>query len=81
MAGKFKMVFGSLIRSMHQLWLEVTGMFLIVFGAFAGYAAFKEYRKYLVSHDNVGMLAATAGVSLMMLCFGIHSFWKARKLR
>jgi hypothetical protein len=27
------------------------------------------------------MLAAMVGLCLMMLGFGIHSFWKARKLR
>ena len=81
MAGKFKMVFGGLIRSLHQLWLEVTGTFLVGFGAAFGYNAFKEYKKYTVSPDNVWMLAATAGLSLTMLGFGIHSFWKARKLR
>jgi hypothetical protein len=81
MAGKFKLVFGGLIRSLHQLWLEVTGTFLVGFAIAFGYNAFKEYKKYAVSPDNVWMLAAMAGLSLMMLCFGIHSFWKARKLR
>ena len=80
MAGKFKMVFGGLIRSLHQLWLEVTGTFLIGFAAAFGYNAFKEYRKYTVSPDNLWMLATLAGLSLTMLGFGIHSFWKARKL-
>jgi hypothetical protein len=81
MAGKFKMVFGGLIRSLHQLWLEVTGTFLIGFAIAFGYNAFKEYRKYTVSPDNGWMLAAMIGLTVMMLCFGIHSFWKARKLR
>ena len=80
MAGKFKMVFGGLIRSLHQLWLEVTGTFLIGFAAAFGYNAFKEYRKYTVSPDNLWMLATMVGLCLTMLGFGIHSFWKARKL-
>ena len=80
MAGKFKMVFGGLIRSLHQLWLEVTGTFLIGFAAAFGYNAFKEYRKYTASPDNLWMLATMVGLSLTMLGFGIHSFWKARKL-
>ena len=28
MAGKFKLIFGNLLKSLHQLWLEVTGAFL-----------------------------------------------------
>jgi hypothetical protein len=81
MAGKFKMVFGGLVRSLHQLWLEVTGTFLVGFAVAFGYNAFKEYKKYTVSPDNVWMLAAMVGLSAAMLGFGIHSFWKARKLR
>ena len=81
MAGKFKLVFGGLIRSLHQLWLEVTGTFLIGFAAAFGYNAFKEYKKYTVSRENIWPSAAMAGLCLMMLAFGIHSFWKARKLR
>ena len=80
MAGKFKMIFGGVIRSLHQLWLEVTGTFLIGFAAAFGYNAFKEYRKYTVSPDNGLMLAAMIGLSVTMLAFGLHSFWKARKL-
>lgn len=81
MAGKFKMVFGGLIRSLHQLWLEVTGTFLIGFAAAFGYSAFKEYGKYTVSSDNLWTVAAMVGLCLTMLGFGIHSFWKARRLR
>ena len=81
MAGKFKLVFGGLIRSLHQLWLEVTGTFLIGFAIAFGYNAFKEYKKYTASAGNGAALAAMAGLSLLMLTFGIHSFWKARKLR
>ena len=81
MAGKFKMVFGSLIRSLHQLWLEVTGTLLIVFALAVGYSAVKEFRKYYASAGNIWMPSAMAGLGLLMLIFGIHSFWKARKLR
>ncbi len=81
MAGKFKMVFGGLIRSLHQLWLEVTGTFLIGFAIAFGYNAFKEYKRYSVSGANGWSFAAMCGLALLMLGFGVHSFWKARKLR
>ena len=80
MAGRFKLAFGGVLRSLHQLWLEVTGTFLIGFAAAFGYHAFKEYRNFTVSTDGVWRLAGTAGLSLLTLLFGIHSFWKARRL-
>jgi uncharacterized membrane protein len=80
MAGKFKLAFGSVVRSLHQLWLEVTGTFLIAFAAVFGYHAVKEYRKYGQSDDSILWVIAAAGLSLVTLSFGIHSFWKARKL-
>ena len=81
MAGKLRTLFGGLIRSLHQLWLQVTGAFLIVFAVAFGYEAFKQYRKYVISPDNLLLLALSSGLALVTLSFGLHSFWKARKLR
>ena len=53
MAGKFKLIFGNLLKSLHQLWLEVTGAFLLVFAAAFGYYAFKEYRKFPETTENI----------------------------
>jgi len=81
MAGKFRAIFGNLINSLHQLWLEVTGALLLVFAAIFGYYAFKEYRSFPETTDNIWGIVASAGLSLLTLSFGLHSFWKSRKLR
>jgi hypothetical protein len=81
MAGKFKLAFGSLLKSLHQLWLEVTGAFLLAFAAAFGFYAVKEYGKFPESTDSLWGVAGAAGLSVLTLGFGIHSFWKARKLR
>ena len=81
MAGKFKIVFGKLLKSLHQLWLEVTGTFLLIFAGVFGYYAFKEYRKLPETTENIWGIGAAAGLSVLTLGFGIHSFWKSRKLR
>jgi hypothetical protein len=81
MAGKLKLAFGSVFRSLHQLWLEVTGAFLLVFSVAFGAWAFKEYRRFPETNENLWEIAAAAGLSAVTLGFGIHSFWKARKLR
>jgi glycerol uptake facilitator-like aquaporin len=81
MAGKIKLVFGNLLKSFHQLWLEVTGTFLLIFAAGLGYYAVKEYRKFPETNESVWVIVAAAGLSILTLGFGIHSFWKSRKLR
>jgi len=81
MAGKFKMAFGSLFRSLHQLWLEVTGAFLLVFSVILGSYVVNQYRKVPEGMDSMWVVGAAAGLSVLTLGFGIHSFWKARKLR
>ena len=75
------MLFGGLLRSFHQLWLEVSGTLLIAFAAAFGFYAVKEYRRVAGSGDNGWRVAGAAMLSLSTLGFGIHSFWKARKLR
>lgn len=80
MAGKFKLAFGSLLKSLHMLWLEVTGAFLLAFAAAFGFYAVKEYRRFPESTDNLWGIVGAAGLSALTLGFGIHSFWKSRKL-
>lgn len=81
MAGIFRSIFGNLIKSLHALWLEVTGALFLVFGAIFGYYAFKQYRNFPETTENIWGIASAAGLSLLTLGFGIHSFWKSRKLR
>ena len=81
MASKLKLVFGGLLRSLHQLWLEVTGTFLLVFGAVFGFYAIKEFTGFDESTDSTWSIVTAAGLSLLTLGFGIHSLWKSRKLR
>lgn len=81
MAGKLKIVFGSFLKSIHQLWLEVTGTFLLIFAVVFAYYAIKEYKKFPETTENLWGIVAAAGLSILTLAFGIHSFWKSRKLR
>ena len=81
MAGKFKLMFSSFLKSLHQLWLEVTGTFLLVFAGIFAYYALKEFRKLAETSENIWGIVGAAGLSILTLCFGIHSFWKSRKLR
>jgi hypothetical protein len=81
MAGNFKLIFNNFLKSIHQLWLEVTGAFQLIFAVAFGYYAIKQYRNFPETTDSLWGAVAAAGLSILTLGFGIHSFWKARKLR
>ena len=42
MAGNFKLIFSNFLKSLHQIWLEVTGTFQLIFAAAFGYYAIKQ---------------------------------------
>jgi len=82
MAGKLKQIFGGVVRSLHQLWLEVTGTFLVIIGVALGFHVFQSYRKHaLAGKDESWQIWVAAALSAVTLAFGIHSFWKSRNLR
>jgi hypothetical protein len=81
MAGRLKQIFGTVLRSLHQLWLEVTGTFLVIIGLALGYHAFQAYRKHAATNEGELWQLWTSGVlAIVTIAFGIHSFWKARNL-
>jgi hypothetical protein len=82
MAGKLRLIFGDFFRSMHQLWLEVIGALFFALGVIFGLSAVQEYRK-LETVEGTGpwIIGSAAVLSLLTFGFGVHSFWKARKLR
>jgi hypothetical protein len=77
MAGKLRLIFGDFFRSLHQLWLEVIGALFLALSVVFGASAVSEYRKGAVPW----IVASAVFLSLLTFGFGIHSFWKARKLR
>jgi hypothetical protein len=82
MASKLKFIFNDFLKSLHQLWLEVSGALLVVFGAAFGFHAVQVYRKQLDAAEPVSWQFFSAAVfALLTLGFGLHSFWKSRNLR
>ena len=82
MAGKLRIIFGDFFRSLHQLWLEVIGALFLALGVIFGFSAFQEYQKLgQAEHAGPWVVVSAAVLSLLTIAFGIHSFWKARKLR
>jgi uncharacterized membrane protein len=54
----------------------------IAFAVMFGVYTVQAYRRYWADDgSSLLMLGSAAVLSLLTLAFGIHSFWKARKLR
>jgi len=82
MAGKLKLIFRDFLRSLHQLWHEVIGTLFLLLAVAFGVSAVNEYRKYSDSSGTTPWsLASALALSVLTFAFGIHSFWKARKMR
>jgi hypothetical protein len=82
MTGKLKIIFADFLRTLRQLWLEFIGGIFISLGVLFILAAVKEYRKYVQSPElGTGRFLMVLLSSLVMIFFGLESFWKSRKPR
>ena len=67
-------------RILHRLWLEITGTVFLGMAAFGSLSAWKEWRAYQTGGEMWKIVAALTFV-LVMAAFGVHSFYRARRLR
>jgi hypothetical protein len=82
MSGKLKIIFGDLLRTLRQLWLEFIGGMFLAIGIVFILAAIQEYRKYVRSPEmGSGRFIMVLISSGVMIFFALESFWKSRKPR
>jgi hypothetical protein len=82
MASRLKTAFKDTFRVLHTFALEVIGGFFLALALIGGTSVVQEYRRYAAGADGGFWRTALAVIfSLAMLAFGIHSFWKARKIQ
>jgi hypothetical protein len=66
-------------RTLHQLWLEVTG-FVFLFLAAVGAGAFvREYARYQAGQVSWVRVLVAIVFTLTFAWFGVSSFWRVRK--
>ena len=78
MAGA-RVTLGSVGRTAHELWLEVTGLFFLLFAAVGGGAALRAYQTYAAGKTGPARLWLGIGFTLMFAYFGITSLMRSRK--
>ncbi len=69
----------SVFRAVHILWLQVTGLFFVVFAFVGGVAFWKEYRSWDAGKIGPERAALALCFSLMFAWFGLSSFWRAAR--
>ena len=69
----------SLGRTLHRIWLELTGVFFLLFALAGGWTAWQEYPVYRAGHTGLLQLLAPAIFSALFAWFGLTSFWRAHK--
>lgn len=69
----------SLGRVVHRIWLEVTGVFFVIFALVGGMAAWREYPVYRAGRADLLHLLAPAFFSVLFAWFGLTSFWRAHR--
>lgn len=82
MAGRLRTAFRDAIRVFHTFALEVIGGFFLALAVIGGTSVVQEYRRWVDSQDGaVWRIVLAVLFFLAMLGFGLHSFWKARKIQ
>jgi hypothetical protein len=82
MIGKLKIIFADFLNTLRQLWLEFIGGIFVAFGVLFILAAVKEYRKYIQTPGSgTGRFLMVLLSSVVMIFFGLESFWNSRKRR
>lgn len=81
MAGKLRTTFKDSFRVLHTFALEVVGGFFLALAIVGVTSVLQEYRRYAAGAEGgIWRVGLTVSFSLAMLAFGLHSFWKSRKI-
>jgi hypothetical protein len=59
------------------LWLQVTGLFFVMFAFIFGGGAWREYLKFRAGQTTMRPVYLFAAVAVVFLWFGVSSFWRA----
>jgi formate/nitrite transporter FocA (FNT family) len=66
----------AVIKPLRVLWNEMIGFVYLAFGAVVTIRVWKEHE----NGQSPGMVVMGSGFALVLIYFGVTSFWKARKI-
>jgi hypothetical protein len=69
----------SLWRALRQLWLEITGVFFLIFALLGALAAYRELPALRAGEGSLPRITVISLFTLTFLWFGLTSLWRARR--
>jgi hypothetical protein len=81
MAGRFRTAFRETFRILHTLTQEVLGALFIALAILFGAETVRQYQMFASGRAGTGWVIVAFAFTVLMLGFGIQSFWKARRIR
>lgn len=72
-----KHVLPAVLKPFRVLWNEVIGFLFLVIGALVAWSTYKTFRD---SEEGPLLLIAGSLFALLLIYFGVSSFWRARRI-
>jgi hypothetical protein len=69
----------SFWRALRQLWLEITGVFFLVFALLGAMGAVRELPAWRAGEGSLMRITVISLFTLIFLWFGLSSIWRARR--
>jgi hypothetical protein len=73
-------VIPGILKPLRVLWNEVIGFVFVVLGVVFGISAYRRFRDFDGEFSSLLTLAGAAIFVLMLILYGVSSFWRARKI-
>ena len=70
----------QILKPLRALWNEVIGFVFIALAVLPVPRTYRTWREFEESGEGLVRLGFSLVFIVMMACFGIHSFWRARKI-
>ncbi len=76
----FRHVVPQIIKPVRTLWNEMIGFVFLCLAAVPIPRTIRQWRQFAETGDGFFQLALSVAFIVLMASFGIHSFWRARKI-
>ncbi len=66
-------------RVLHLLWLQITGVFFLLFALVGSVAAWREYGRWQAGKIGPGRMTLALVFAVVFGWYGVSSFWRAAR--